>query len=396
MLKKVSYTSRITLVTIAFTFLIVIVCTILYSIYSIDYNQKLGYSNQTKTIEVGISQTSEANAFATKEMVASITREMQLTNSKSTELALEYIYQTQTAKPTITPTFTNTPSPTQTITASSTPSFTPLPEISLCSGQVLNQKDIKVYIYPGQSMIDENIKLAAHEKINVIGRIQDGPWIKVNINGEERWMLSSTVEINPTCTTNVFDLSFLLGEADINRYVLIDDTFATNKYNWIDLDGTSVFPATDNYGNDQIIIDTYLDEIVYSKDTSMDNTEEFHLITSFARYGYNKEKALVGVKLGINGSNPYSVNLTSTCQLRVIANEEVVFKKNLDLSVCSSVHNYWIIDKSENGELTIQLNSADLITVLLPIENQDIDGNVGFEVSSSKVYFDYIVITTMK
>jgi len=358
--------------------------------------------NQTKTKDSGIQQTNEAYFNATQYVIATGTQKVKLTEARSTELAIEFWSLTQTAIPTSTPTTTQTTTPTLTHTptitssATTTSTFTPPPEGVTCLGTVANRDDLNVYSVPSSVMIDNSLSLEKKQEVIVIGRLQDGPWIKVNINGNERWMNSSDVEINQTCTPSIFDLSYLLGEAGLSRLVLIDDTFSTNKYSWVDFNGENIYPTTTNAGNDTISIDTTSSIYVYSKVTNLDFLDNYRLITSFTRYGNDKENASIGIIFGINGDNPYTVALSSTCQVR-IEGESNIYKKQLSSSVCSSVDNYLVIDKAVNGELSISINGSDPIIVILPPEyNTSLNGNIGFEITSSKAFFDYIVLTTSR
>ena len=356
MLVKISYKSRIVIFTILFTLVLASSCLVAYSIYTPKYQQQLDYKNQTQTA----IPTSTATV-------------------------------TQTLTPTLTPT------PTLTNTAIPTPSFTPPPEVVSCLGNVLNGEDIYTYVYPSSVMVDKSLVLMRNQEVSVIGRLQDGPWIKVKINGNERWMNSSDVEINSACIANTFDLSFLLGEAESNRMVVMDETFSTNKYGWVDSKGENIYPIIGNSGNDQIKIDTTSNNYIYSKTVNLENLDDFRLITSFTRYGHNKEKASVGILFGINGKNHYLVTLSSTCQIQLEGNGNIIYQKQLTPTVCSDVDNYWVIDKLENGEISITINESDPITVILPSEyNNNLMGNIGYEVRSSQVFFEYIVLTTSK
>lgn len=391
MKKKIPYQLKIVISTIVFTIVVLFLCWLSYSLYTPKYEQRLAYVQETRTQRSSINSTYEAISKATQDQIATRTMEVELTEVKNTEIAYEYLSQTQTAFP------TNTATATQTATPTSTPTPTPQPEMNLCPGKVVNRGDVKVYDYPNLAMVNETDYVEPKQEISIIGRLQDDPWVLVLIDGQESWMLSSTIDLDQNCKPDVYDLSYLLGEAETNRTVLIDDTFSSNQYDWIDLAGNSVFPSTDNLGNDQIQAETYGAENIFSQKVSSASISDFRLITSFSCYGYDVNQAYVGVAFGVNGSNLLSVGLTSTCQLRVEKNDQILFEKNLDNSICSTSNYYMQVERSESGELSITINASQPFYITLPPEiSAGIEGQIGYEVRSSNAYFDFLVLTTAR
>jgi len=361
---------------IAFVVIIVVFsCIVLIALYL------PGYTEKKETIAV--ANTQAAYVQQTQDALRTVE------SAESTKIALRQVAETLTARPTVTLTPTLSPTIAPTITP------TPIPVAQECTAKIIGT-DRTMFKMPSMG-IPTNTALPVGQEIVLIGKIEDGSWYKIRYNQTEGWIRSDFFVIVGDCTPTTYQIHYLLNISTIANDILIDDTFVGNYYQWKLSTGSFVYPEQTNYGDEQLILNNPSEQPIslLPNKPGLGNIKDFHLITSFTRTSHDSDNSWVGIQFRSNNGNAYSIRISPLCEVSVLANDAIVFRRDLRKEC---VQNQYVLDTTlVNYELFVSLNSSDQMNISLPDPSGSYSsGSISLTAVRAKAVFDYFLLTTPK
>lgn len=290
---------------------------------------------------------------------------------------------TQTAAPTLTPTLTPSPIPTSTIT------FTPLPVVNECEGQITS--DSYIYEYPSVGRITTAASVPAKSTVTVIGKPENLNWYLVkyeNING---WISNRSLVLSESCDKTQIDLAFLMGFGGSSSNVLLSETFY-GYHTWQDKAGNNIDTRRSPEGTQVLQVDGSKSFAEVKLETppfvSMGN---FRFLMS---YKWSGNGDYGGVRFYYEDGSFVDVRVKNTCYIDLyISKTEKTQTKQISAgkSQCyDQMPNFLNISVSPDQEdLRVWLNDSEEALLKIP------QGNIAnFELiaNRAKMDIDFVVI----
>jgi len=404
---------RMIIIILLFFAFVVSICVFLAAAYLPKYREQLSDKQSTSTQAAYINQT---QAFVATGTASQSTREAKTQEAMISQTAYAETAESQTcvaatltAQPTPTPSPTTTLSPTSTLTPSLTPTptptftpsptftTTPIPEAVICPARVF-RTDHKMYLVPGGGRSSSATLIEFGQKLNVIGRLEDPGWYKVNYQGTQGWMRSDFISFETNCQPTVYHTSYLLDITGQEDEIVLDDTFIANQNHWTYDNGQAAYPERSNYSDEQLVITSKSAQSVrlLPGNPNVANLSNFHLYVSFNRTVFDRNSSWVGLRFRSTDENHYLLTLTPLCQLKLYANQDIVFQRDIPPVQCLE-SSYFLDVEMKGYDLIAKINDSEPILVTLPDPNGLFtSGGIALEAANAKARYEFIVITTPK
>lgn len=319
-----------------------------------------------------------------------ITQEISQTQSAATSTSLsvfatESAIQTLTALPTITP----LPSPTLVPTSA--------PQVANCDAEVQGTSRA-AYPVPGQGHTSFNQIIEAGTIVNVVGRLGDNGWYKVEIDGKSGWMKSNSLRLLNSCRPTIFDLHYLAGWLNSDETLILDDTFSSNANIWLDnISQENLLINTTSQGESILNVQSDSERIITTSNPLTSNISAFKLYTSVTADKVN-DQSYFGFRFRDTGSEYIQLTfLPASCKINIYSTKKLVYSNNLDPKTCVDRYYDIYLYMSSEYKLEIQINGFDPISInLQDPDGKYTNGNIGLVANKVDLAFNYIVITSPK
>ncbi len=274
---------------------------------------------------------------------------------------------------------TETPRPTST--------YSPL--IS-CNGHTLGKNENAFYSFPSEAARHEF--LGPSTPVEVIGQEQDRRWYKVKTiqYPDPGWMRAEEIILD-SCTPNTYKISYLLGY-DPNQYIpLFEETFSNGWLNW-DSNNPNRIELVARKNGEKLIRLNGDDGLIIIESKELSNLSEFELTTSFTRR-YLSIDGFTGLRLINELGEILEISMSSTCEVKLIANDAELISRLQSLSCLNNYDEYWKITLDSSKNITININDSDIESFL--VSNL---GNFRIQLEANKAVaeFNFLVINTPK
>jgi hypothetical protein len=365
--------------------LVTIVCLIIVASTYPKFRQQLS-QQQEERATLSANQTAIAAVEQAGKTATAVKQEQE--SVLATQQYQSAMTATQAALPTVTPT------------------LTPAPLAVACEATV-SQVSRPAYPVPSEGDPTGRTQIAKDQSVEVMGRISDSGWYKIQYQNKTYWMRGEYLRFN-NCTPTLYDLSYLLGLASPDQAILLEDTFVANYGNWKDQNGNlvSIKPDPRNNIDQQLIIATYPRAWVRPDNSNLREIGNFHLYTSFQISSADPSQQLlprVGIRFSWKDPNYYLISIyPQTCKISVeeigAAGATTRFERNL-IGACNQGPDYFFYLDLEFSEsvLTLKVNGFEPATVNLDDPSGSYaTGTLAFEAQQANVRFDFITITAPK
>lgn len=303
---------------------------------------------------------------------------------------------TFTQTPTITPTDEPSPTPTSTPTDIPTPTQTIPPPMSDCVAKI-GSVDRLMYPWPDLGQFSFGTNIPANASLKVTGKLADRSWYQVNFNGKMGWLQSKNLILSG-CQPNQFDLHYLQNWVGSTEKVVIDDTFAQGRYEWVTSLGQNLLTEIGSDGEGQLTVTAGTGPVTASTIRLQGGgLPAFTLRSAFTRSN-PKPDYYVGVRFRDNGASFYQIQLElgpDTCQMSIYATSELLHSIAMPPIVCYNAAYDFELSITNDNKLQLKVNGYEIISAFsLPDPNGIYsNGNVGLVVNDGDAVFDFIVVT---
>ena len=303
-------------------------------------------------------------------------------SSRQTQVAdEEENRQTQTAEQTaVSYSLTQTAIPTATTTP------TPPPQrLDGCHGTPVQQKTT-LYLEP--SLGAGEIASDATD-VTILAEAENISWYKIETVDEYSWIRKDAVSLEDECQPSTEPLSYIAGWGE-DKVTELDDTFDTAN-SWVNESGQFIPPVP--VGDSKVLeLKGSQDSPAMMVNQPFGHLEQFSLYTSFSRE-YN---GYFGIRFWDDDAGRYyEVGVDYNCMISVFDSGNPIVESQIetDRKCISGTVNFLSINMLEDNELSVRLNDAAPLIVLLP---EEYSGERLKLITSKSVIIgvEYLVITS--
>ena len=292
-----------------------------------------------------------------------------------------------------------TPIPTITISSTTNPQIigSPSPTVSLsnCKATVLDMAF--VFDVPSYGGISRAF-LGMGTQVDVIAKLDDGGWYPISWNGEYGWVLSETLQLDKECPvsdTLVHLLSLVNTKSFVNdkQNIVVEDTFATNKYLWLDNNGSPSLIVSDNSTGESRLV--FSENSGYRKITSSVITEIADPAIAVSMERRNDfDNGYIGFFFENTVYDNFEIRILNDCAIQVFENMNLLVKVDNTggAGSCSDQTSDYFELRVIRDQLDLRINGQNVNTINLSKDYGK--GSLSFVTENADISFNFIVIST--
>ncbi len=242
------------------------------------------------------------------------------------------------------------------------------------------------------------VAVPANSPVIVDGRLRDSYWVHVNFNGDSGFMATNLLDYKDrNCAPSVEDLSFWAGWLEPDRRVLVDDTFASNQYQWFrkNDDGSDIAILASGNTESTLAVSATGKEVVFSTDMlrlAAVPTFKLHTFVTFRKM--YEGGSYLGIRFYDDNNTFYQIRFYPVqCKYSIYENENESFPQKLEESICRNPNYSLMVSVDTDHNINLNINGVDKLAQIPNLQGLNIAGGISFTAYKIDADFNYIVVT---
>lgn len=279
---------------------------------------------------------------------------------------------------------------------------TPTPEVNIC--QAITKEDTSIIFSNVPGILYKNIggkELPANSIVSVDGALEEKSWVHVTANDQSGFVRREDIVFSDSgCEPTISDIHYLAGWLNPGEKVIVDDSFSSNEYTWINTADNTQIANNVNKNESTLFVESGKIATVFStKSLSEADVASFRLYTYIKSVNHSN-KGYFGFRFAVNEAGYYELRLSPNDCIYTIydsVSDSIIHKGPTKSGTCS--YDLYSIDFSvtTKGELTFNINGEQYgPTKLANLENRDLHGGISLSVVGVEVDYNYIVVIAPK